>query len=367
MEFKLKKYLLDYKTHTDTFIENNTECFDIRNTVCTHPIKCSKRKFYNKFYGEKIYHPIPAEFATEQALVEQQRIKITKFPKVETLDFIDTVKRSNISNSTVKTYLSKYSSWIKKDIDFTNPDLFIEKLAKLYTAETARTHITAATAYIQSLSPEERIQVFGDNPDTLMYYSTTTTLLSAYNMRLKKTGEMTPKEKENWMTFKELENCLDLLVNQERLVLMLYLRVGALRTDYCTIKIYNEDKTKDNYFDQDTRTFVFNELVKTKKKLESKIDDVTYREIIRFIQRNTKRDYLFLNESGEPFDNTSFGNYIKKFMNSIGKNIGIQMIRKIVATEQNKEVQFPETLSNNAKNMGHGQGYSTDYYTKEFK
>jgi len=365
METKLKNYLLNFKNHTDTFIENNTECFDSRNTVCIHPIKCCKRKFYNKFYGNPVYHPIPIEFVTSQGLLEQQRIKITEFPKVDSISFIDTITRTNTTNSTARTYLSRYSTWIKKDIDFTNPDLFIKELNNLYAAETTRGHITAATAYIQSLNPEERIKVFGDNPDTLLYYSNTTTLLCAYNMELKKTGEMTPKEKENWITFKELENCLDLLVGQERLVLMLFLRVGALRTDYCTIKINNEDKNIDNYLNEDNGTFVFNELVKTKKKLELKIDDITFREIMRFIQRNTKRDYLFLNKKGNPFDNVSFGNYIKRFMKNIGKNIGIQMIRKIVATEQNKEIQFPETIIYNTKNMGHTPGYGTDYYAKK--
>ena len=52
-------------------------------------------------------------------------------------------------------------------------------------------------------------------------------------------------------------------------------------------------------------------------------------------------------------------------MKNIGKNIGIQMIRKIVATEQNKEIQFPETIIYNTKNMGHTPGYGTDYYAKK--
>ena len=46
------------------------------------------------------------------------------------------------------------------------------------------------------------------------------------------------------------------------------------------------------------------------------------------------------------------------------KDIGIQMIRKIVATEQNNQIQFPEVILHNAKNMGHTPGYGIDYYTK---
>ena len=364
MDHKLREYFLNYKEHTDTFILNETFCYDSRNVVCSCEPKCCQRQYYNRFYGNPIYFPIEKEHVTDKGILEEAKNKKIEYTEIPSLSFKDSIKRMDIANSTAKNYLSKYNTWIKKELDFTNPEIFIKKLNELYKPETSRTHLTALISYIHSLSPSERIEIFGDNPHPYMYYYCTMTLMRLFNTKLKSTGEMTPKEKENWITYKELEEFVETLEQQERLLLLLYLKVGALRSDYCTIKINNIDTKKDNYLDIKNKSFIFNELVKTKEKIEIKIPLEIFKEIISFIDQNTFREYLIEDEFGNPFTNNGFSTYVFQFMSGTGKKIGIQMIRKIVATEQNKTVQFPEVIAQNSRNMGHTPEYNTDYYTK---
>jgi hypothetical protein len=197
---------------------------------------------------------------------------------------------------------------------------------------------------------------------------------------LQKKNIMTDEQKQNWITWKEVEEHLDLLKKkyyyifkekkpeiqdilnlQKYIILCCYVLIPPRRLqDFCLMKVRDITKDKDNFYEKGafhfrqykTAKFLGLQIEKVPKTLE-----LLLRKWISFT--NGKSNYLFFDYYGKAF--TSSG--LTKVLNSIfGKNISVNMLRHIYITE--KTAPLIKQIEETAKEMGH----STDtqkLYVKE--
>jgi hypothetical protein len=186
---------------------------------------------------------------------------------------------------------------------------------------------------------------------------------------VQKTNVMTDVQKENWMTWSQIEEHMEslkkkyyyifkeknpkpeeLLDLQKYVILCCYVMIPPRRLqDFCLMKVRNITKDKDNFYEKGafhfrqykTAKFLGLQIEKIPKTLEALL-----RKWIAFT--SDKGDYLFFDYYGKPF--TSSG--MTKVLNSIfGKKISVNQLRHIYITE--KSAPLMEQLEKTASEMGH--------------
>jgi len=198
---------------------------------------------------------------------------------------------------------------------------------------------------------------------------------------LQKTNVMTEVQKENWMSWKDIEEHVEslkkkyyyifkeknpkteeLLDLQKYIILCCYVMIPPRRLqDFCLMKVRNITKDKDNFYEKSafhfrqykTAKFLGLQIEKVPKTLEALL-----RKWIAFTA--TRGDYLFLDYYGKPF--TSSG--MTKILNSIfGKKISVNQLRHIYITE--KSAPLMEQLEKTAADMGHSVNQAKLYVKHE--
>ena len=198
---------------------------------------------------------------------------------------------------------------------------------------------------------------------------------------LQKQNVMTDSQRENWMTWKEVEEHLDtlkkkyyyifkekspkmedLLDLQKYIILSCYVLVPPRRLqDFCLMKVRGISKEKDNFYEKGTfnfRTYKTAKFLGVQTEKVPKSLEVLLRKWIAFT--DGKSDFLFFNFYGKEF--TSSG--LTKVLNSIfGKNISVNQLRHIYITE--KSGPLIAQLAEQAKDMGHSTDQQKLYVKKE--
>lgn len=216
-----------------------------------------------------------------------------------------------------------------------------------------------------------------------------------------KSNNKTEKQKENWITWEDIENkrkeyhtqFLDLITHNKKkvkldeklykdlckyLLLSLYTLLPPRRLlDYNQMKIvrkYKDDMNKDfNYFSLSENKFIFNNY-KTKKTYETQKIDIPCNLIniiklyLKFNPHTNKIKYFNKNMC-VPFlsniDETPFqSNRITRLLNETfkPKKISVNMIRNIYNTD--KYCDVVGEMSENAEKMGHSVNTKLKYYIK---
>ena len=194
---------------------------------------------------------------------------------------------------------------------------------------------------------------------------------------LQKQNIMTDAQRENWMSWKDVEEHLDTLKKkyyyifkekspkmedvldlQKFIILSCYVLIPPRRLqDFCLMKVRDITKEKDNFYEKGafhfrqykTAKFLGLQIEKVPKTLE-----VLLRKWIAFTAG--KSDFLFFNYYGKEF--TSSG--LTKVLNTIfGKKISVNQLRHIYITE--KSGPLIAQLAQQAKDMGHSENQQKLY------
>jgi hypothetical protein len=198
---------------------------------------------------------------------------------------------------------------------------------------------------------------------------------------LQKQNVMTDAQRENWMTWNEIEQHLDqlkkkfyyvfkekkpkpeeLLDLQKYIILSCYVLIPPRRLqDFCLMKCRDFTREKDNFYEKGA--FHFRQY-KTAKFLGLQIEKVpkTLEALLRkWIQfTSDKGEYMFFDYYGKPF--TSSG--MTKVLNSIfGKKISVNQLRHIYITE--KSAPLMKELEKTAEEMGHSTNQAKLYVKNE--
>ena len=212
--------------------------------------------------------------------------------------------------------------------------------------------------------------------------------LSNEYMTKAQNNEMSEKTKKNWMTMDEYNDMLKKMklaidsfnfnnlqskqytTLQKYVIFNLY-KYHPIRVDLHNMKVIDEDEDKDlnenfNYFiklnngNYKIKLFVF----KTKKKHNEIVIDVNPKlnDIIKMFLDVNNSGWFITEESdkNKPIQKRALTNLISRgFKTWTGKNIGVNMIRKIVVTDRLAEKDKEQKKL--AKDMGHTQSTNNLY------
>lgn len=243
-------------------------------------------------------------------------------------------------------------------------------------------------------------------------YSEVLTKVSESQARIRSKNEKNEKESRNWVEFSHIEAYLETMIKdteelqtqlsatssvyfrnkamckskryiqrekqhlkrvQETLILASYVLCPPIRNDWPSVKIKNFNKIEDNFlqlnekggydlFLNDYKTYKIYGQIKI--PLSEKFSDL----IKDFLQRKSSSmqdsDYLFQPFSASKYSNSNFSKYLVRIMkrNFPGKNVNIQMLRKIyTSSEKFESVQKSKEI---ARCMGHSFQQHFLYYKK---
>jgi hypothetical protein len=186
-------------------------------------------------------------------------------------------------------------------------------------------------------------------------------MLSDNYLKLREKNVKNEKEEKNWVDYEELKDyCIQLLsesVNQDALMIASYILMPPVRNDWCSVKIKNYDKEKDNFIILNENKLILNHY-KTSKKY-GKIDFLLPKTYLTYLNTyltsiDNDQEFLFTTKTNkEQFKKNNFSKKLvrlfkKRFPN---KNINIQLLRKIFSSQVEK--QSLESVRKISQVMGH--------------
>ena len=274
-------------------------------------------------------------------------------------------KRPNITDSSIKTYISNLISVNKKlngkhDVDFYNHTAPIFKYIEeeMNSLQTKKTLLSAL--YIITDIKEYR--------EKMIEYC------NAVNKNYKE-QKLNDKQKEHRITFDEVkskvEESLNNLKNNPTLEnYKLYLSSAfssgiyspPRRSEFCNVKIRDYDIDKDNYLLK--KKIIFNQY-KTSKKYGSQTYDIP-NEILPILRKYLKvntSDYLFPKTDNKTVMNNS--DYNRILNKSFGKTISVDALRSIYLSEKYHNIPAYNEMADTATKMGHNLNTAIVSYVKK--
>lgn len=278
--------------------------------------------------------------------------------------------RPKLSVSSLKTYVSVLKN-LRKNMDggddldwFSQNDKDILDYLKNKTPQTKKTTLSALFVLTKKQSYK----------DVMMEVMKTVN-------ESNKDQKMNEKQKENWISIKEIQNIYDNLLVKIKLMLtnkkimneptmMEFLLVSFLggisnlaprrSMDYCEMKIRNYDTKTDNYYK--AGKFYFN-VYKTAKDYGMQIVDApTDLNVIlkKWVKMNTN-DYMLYSTNGNKLTSPQITRILNKIF---GKNISTSMLRHIYLTNVYKDLPALNKMQQLANNMGHSISTAMEYIKK---
>jgi hypothetical protein len=283
-------------------------------------------------------------------------------------------ERPNLSESSIKTYTNVLKSmfkdiWPGKEFDHT-----------LYITEQEK-----AMNHMQSIKFNIRKTIL-----SALVSFTTGVVQTKYRNQMMEDSQKytalqhqhikTEEQKENWMSWKEIEEHLAKLKNQyyyvfkeekptreeimnlqSYVILACYVLMPPRRAmDYCKMKVRNYDKATDNFYEGGKFHFL---QYKTAKFMGVQIQKVpkTLELLLRKWIAFHDMDYLFANSD----DKEIAGSGMTKILNTIFKPklISVNMLRHIYITE--KSAPLIDKLKETADAMAHSTGMQGLYVKKD--
>jgi site-specific recombinase XerD len=278
--------------------------------------------------------------------------------------------RPNLSASSLKTYSSVLKN-LQKNMDgndtlqwFDNCDEEILQFLENKTPQTKKTTLSALFVLTKKQSYK----------DVMMEVMKTVN-------ESNKDQKMNEKQKENWISIKEIQNIYDnllvkikLMLNNKKIMneptMMEFLLVSFLggisnlaprrSMDYSEMKIRNYDTKKDNYYK--AGKFYFN-VYKTAKDYGLQIVDAPKDLNVilkKWVKINTN-DYMLYSTNGNKLTSPQITRILNKVF---GKNISTSMLRHIYLTNMYKDLPAINKMQQLANNMGHSISTAMEYIKK---
>ena len=298
----------------------------------------------------------------------------------ETLQEIIKKLRPNLSDNTIRTYISIIRSLHRK-LNPTSPYLvsaediieFFQKESKKVLEFLKDVEFNKRKTILASL-----VVVCGDEECVKAYREQMLKDATKYNEQ-QRNQTKTQAQKDNWISqdtvmriYRKLYKDVSPLFRLEKLtkkqlqelqnlvILSVYTQIPPRRLlDYTMFKLRNVDKAKDNYMDK--RTFVFNQY-KTAKKYNQQTVNIPQRlrNIILKWESKHNNDYLLFDESGNPLSPPRLTLKLNKIFG--GKKISVNMLRHIYITDEVLDnAPALRKLEEMAEDMGHSVGTQNLY------
>lgn len=296
----------------------------------------------------------------------------------------------NATASTKKTYLINLSS-LANYLDaplsvsmFSDFDQIKKDLEDLkYTNNTLKNKLSSIVTYLK---------MYDAKPELTNKYSDYIDALSGKLSRKNETMDKTEKEKENWLTKKELEDYADKLKSElpakptsysDMLKWMKCITLGVhilypMRNELSDAQIVSSISNNDpsvNYVVVDkkkgTAKIILQNYKTAKSYKEVDINIVAslakeintfYKHLVAYKKNNDiNNDWMLLNKKGEKFSRNDYTYFIQSIFEPLGKKISTTMIRKIIVSD----LYNVSAMKDLAKVMQHDPKTALTYYAKD--
>jgi hypothetical protein len=256
------------------------------------------------------------------------------------------------------------------------------------TNHTKRNRFTSIVVYLKAMGSK--------NPELLKNYSE---CMELFSHRVEKQKfKKNPKEEKEWMTREEIDKVLETMIekmpeNIERynelfkymkyIALYFHVNIECLRNELADTQLmfYNMyDRIKHyeelNYIiltnTKDKHAVCYLNNYKTKKKYNQIDIDLTSEhneELKKYLielkkykdAHNITNNWMFINRDGTKMTRNMYSWLIKNCFEGIGKKVGVNMLRKILASENCPIKEIKEK----ARRMGHSVETHLNHYVKE--
>ena len=264
-----------------------------------------------------------------------------KEPEEITLELlIEIIDNLDLAFTTKKNYKSHINVMYKdfdNSLDFIDkPKKIIEYLNNLNSMSTKRGKATTLLTIFREAG--------------LVDIDTITQLRKYVDEELNK--KFIKKEFNPEITLQEVQEIVSNIEDRrDRLILDLYVNYPPLRGDFFSVKLDNYSVT-DNYYDSEIQSIVFNNTIKTGKKIIFPLNQNT-------INLFPDSDDLFPFQSADGLTKALRRASLKYF----GEEYGIHFFRKLYAsTELKGKIALDEKAKNLALRMNHSSNIQTNFY-----
>ena len=279
--------------------------------------------------------------------------------------------RPHLTPSSIKTYTSvlfnlhKHMGGNRTNIDwfYTECENILDYLKQNAKKSTRKSILSAL--YVLTKLPQFQEQMMKDAKDIHEEY---------------KEQKKTEKQKENWLSVKEIEDKYHKLLRQVQdifkkkaiadiSIIIDYLLVGFLsghlfpprrNLDYALLKWKNYNKNEDNYYKNGK--FYFNKYKTSDTYGLAKVD--VPKELDSILKKWLKinpSDYVLISSNNKPLSSSQ----ITKMLNKIfGKEVSVNMLRHIYLSNYYKGMPKLSNMEELASSMGHNVQTALENYVK---
>lgn len=284
--------------------------------------------------------------------------------------------RPDASAATIRTYNSLLKGIFYKHhskdtpIDiawFKNVDAVLDTL-KDKSPQSRKTNLAAVIVLLEGKDCEKYVELMNADADKSSAES--------------KKQEKSEKQAANWMDWDDVKKVWDDMYSKVKpllnskaeldskqvgdLVRFMVLTVTSgvffppRRSEWVSMKLKPEDKSKDNWVDMKKNEWVFNSYKTAKKYGEERIPfPKEFKAILnKYIKKVGDRDLLVFNTKGAALSNAA----LTQMLNSVfGKKISTSMLRHIYLSNKFKDVPRIAELQKTADSLGHSVGQMLEY------
>ena len=296
--------------------------------------------------------------------------------------------RPNITQSTLKTYMSSIRNVAKKiNVELKTIDDIVKHNKEILNSlidGNLNDRKTKLSAFIVALD-DKHDSVSKEVDGILLTYREKVKVDKAKNEERETNQELTESQKKNYIPWSEVLNVYkklkiegeplfklnELNVSQFRklqdfVLLSLYVLIDPRRSlDYTAFKIRNVDKEKDNFLLKKGKKayFVFNQYKNSGRigPQQIEIPNSLKNIILKWTDKNPY-EYLLVNSLGKPITQSKINDYLNQIFK---KKIGSSMLRHIYLTHKFGDVDL-NSLKETTHNMGSSDvERSLKYISKE--
>jgi hypothetical protein len=264
-------------------------------------------------------------------------------------------KRPNLSEGSVRTYISLVSNFYKNDLDFD----FESDKQRIVALDKPQTRKTLCSALFV---------LSGDNRYKELMIDDVKLVNDIYKGQERDKSVKSKSYEEITEIHKELERKLSKNPSIDNYVNLIisYLCSGVLPElpprrilDYSLMKLRNFDKEKDNYIDK--KTFVFN-LYKTATKYGRQIVEIPppLLTLINRFKKVNETDYLLITDENNNFSSSSLSRRVSKIF-----GVSMDTLRSIYLSHIYKDIPAVKEMEDRAYKMGHSVDSALQYYVKK--
>lgn len=271
-----------------------------------------------------------------------------------------------LRNASIKSYLSNLKSLYTANSDFNKAADVIREISNRNTRQSRLAAVTGAYRH----SPTFRRMITQDTMNDIRKLAE-----ENKHERLEQANVMSDRERANWVTLDQLREAMnsDALSEQEKLMVLFYTHpdFGPKRADYGRVRLVRNtdlpvpESVYPNFLNLDTMELT----IRDHKTMatSSFVDEKLPPDIVLKLERSLKnepRGWLFTKplERVTFQNNKDFAKWIVAAFKKVfpDKNIGVQMLRKIYATDAQQNLGLPDNMldmltstQRTASQMGH--------------